>query len=176
MPNCENCFLEHDGSYGSGRFCNAKCARGFSTKNKREDINQRVSQTLQGRILTYTRIPTLQHAQNISISLTEHFAAQLKLWIEKWLIDPTLNPFYEGISRRLKRVLILLRGEKCEHCGWHERNPFTKRIPLQLHHIDGNDHNNRPENLELLCPNCHALTENWGARNHRIHPDDNPRR
>lgn len=30
---CEYCNNEHDGSYGTGRFCNEKCARGFSTKN-----------------------------------------------------------------------------------------------------------------------------------------------
>lgn len=30
---CENCGKEHDGSYGSGRFCSKKCARSYSTKN-----------------------------------------------------------------------------------------------------------------------------------------------
>ena len=30
---CEKCEQEHDGTYGSGRFCSSKCARGFSTKN-----------------------------------------------------------------------------------------------------------------------------------------------
>ena len=30
---CENCGKEHDGSYGSGRFCSKSCARSFSTKN-----------------------------------------------------------------------------------------------------------------------------------------------
>lgn len=28
---CEKCGSEHDGSYGSGRFCSIKCARSFST-------------------------------------------------------------------------------------------------------------------------------------------------
>jgi len=43
---CENCNQEHDGSYGSGRFCCQKCARSFSTKKKRKEINQKVSNTL----------------------------------------------------------------------------------------------------------------------------------
>ena len=30
---CENCGKEHNGSYGSGRFCSKECARAFSTKN-----------------------------------------------------------------------------------------------------------------------------------------------
>ena len=31
---CEQCGNEHDGSYGSGRFCSKKCARGFSGSNR----------------------------------------------------------------------------------------------------------------------------------------------
>lgn len=44
--NCEYCSVEHDGSYGSGRFCNPKCARGFATRSKRKEINEKVSKTL----------------------------------------------------------------------------------------------------------------------------------
>lgn len=34
---CENCDCEHDGSYGSGRFCSAKCARSFSTVHSNKE-------------------------------------------------------------------------------------------------------------------------------------------
>lgn len=44
--NCENCNNEHDGKYGSGRFCGSDCARGFSTKAKRQEINEKVSSKL----------------------------------------------------------------------------------------------------------------------------------
>lgn len=47
--NCENCNKEHDGEYGSGRFCSSKCARGFSTKSKRKEINEKVSNKLKGK-------------------------------------------------------------------------------------------------------------------------------
>lgn len=43
LKKCENCDNDHDGNYGSGRFCSSKCARGFSTKNKRSLINEKVS-------------------------------------------------------------------------------------------------------------------------------------
>ena len=43
MKACENCEVEIHQVYGSGRFCSSKCARGFSTKNKRKEINERVS-------------------------------------------------------------------------------------------------------------------------------------
>jgi len=47
---CENCKSQHDGKYGSGRFCTSKCARGFSTKEKRSLINNKVSEKLKGSI------------------------------------------------------------------------------------------------------------------------------
>lgn len=43
---CENCGCEHDGKYGSGRFCSVKCSRGFSTKAKRSLINDKVRKSL----------------------------------------------------------------------------------------------------------------------------------
>ena len=46
MKICENCGIEHKGEYGSGRFCDSKCARSFSTKVKRKEINKKVSETL----------------------------------------------------------------------------------------------------------------------------------
>ena len=54
---------------------------------------------------------------------------------------------------------------KCEKCGWGVENPYTHKIPLQIHHLDGNSLNNNEDNLQVLCPNCHTLTENFGSRN-----------
>jgi hypothetical protein len=47
--NCEYCESNHDGTYGTGRFCSSKCAKGFSSKEKRSSINEKVSSTLKGR-------------------------------------------------------------------------------------------------------------------------------
>ena len=59
---CENCGSDHDGSYGSGRFCGAICARGFSTKNKRIEINAKVSTKVSATLrhnglVNYTKKP-----------------------------------------------------------------------------------------------------------------------
>ena len=48
MKICENCNKEHNGSYGKGRFCSKTCAKSFSTKEKRLDINIKISQKLKG--------------------------------------------------------------------------------------------------------------------------------
>jgi YHS domain-containing protein len=50
MKQCENCEQPHNGIYGSGRFCNSKCARAFSTKNGRTEINKKISETLKLKV------------------------------------------------------------------------------------------------------------------------------
>jgi hypothetical protein len=63
---CENCNKEHDGIYGSGRFCSTKCARGFSTKNKRAEISQKVSIQLSGRKLSTEHIKNIEQGNNFN--------------------------------------------------------------------------------------------------------------
>lgn len=64
-----------------------------------------------------------------------------------------------------KKRLIQERGHQCEQCK--NINWLDKPIPLQLHHIDGNHYNNNLNNLQLLCPNCHALTDTYCGKNRR---------
>lgn len=65
--------------------------------------------------------------------------------------------------RRLRRFLIDDYGHKCWNCNLTEW--MTNPIPLELEHIDGNSGNNIPENLKMLCPNCHALTPTYKSKN-----------
>ena len=65
----------------------------------------------------------------------------------------------------IKTYLIETRGEQCEYCGWSERNPHTGKIPIELSHKNGDFTDNRIENLELICPNCHSLTESYKGAN-----------
>lgn len=45
---CELCSKQHDGEFGSGRFCSEYCARKFSTHKERKTINRKVSVKLRG--------------------------------------------------------------------------------------------------------------------------------
>ena len=69
-----------------------------------------------------------------------------------------------SIDEATKKYLIHKHGEKCMKCGWKEKNVHTDIVPIQLNHIDGNPENHDLENVELLCPNCHSLTEYFGRR------------
>jgi hypothetical protein len=65
----------------------------------------------------------------------------------------------------IRKYLIRKLGECCFRCGWNERHPKTGRVPVEVENIDGNWKNNRPDNLTLLCPNCHSLTDTYRALN-----------
>ena len=86
--------------------------------------------------------------------------------VKRWLneeIDGTRGK--TATSNWIKWYLIRERGEKCEECGWNETNPYTGNIPIELEHIDGDFTNNHIDNLKLLCPNCHSLTETYKGAN-----------
>ena len=52
---------------------------------------------------------------------------------------------------------------ECSNCGC-DGHWLNGVISLELHHINGINNDNRLENLTFLCPNCHALTENYGNK------------
>jgi hypothetical protein len=87
-------------------------------------------------------------------------------YIERWKNgEESGNVSRCGISNHIRRYLFEKYNSKCQRCGWGEVNSFTKLVPLQVHHIDGNCINNNEDNLQLLCPNCHSLTDTYGSLN-----------
>jgi len=67
-------------------------------------------------------------------------------------------------SYKLKKRLFEegLKERKCEKCSSTEW--LGKPMPLELDHINGDSTDNRIENLRILCPNCHALTETYRGK------------
>ena len=64
---------------------------------------------------------------------------------------------------RMIDAIVNLRGWECECC--HNKEWNGKKIPLEVHHIDGDSTNNELDNLQLLCLNCHAQTDNFRSSN-----------
>jgi len=81
-----------------------------------------------------------------------------------WNRGKITNPSFEYAGKgNHKGFLIAEKGHKCESCSLEEW--MGKPIALELDHIDGDNKNNVKENLRLLCPNCHSITDTWRGRN-----------
>jgi 5-methylcytosine-specific restriction endonuclease McrA len=97
-----------------------------------------------------------RHLQRLNVD-TSHWTGQ------GWNAGERLKDYKDYTrSRHVKIHLIKERGHRCECCNLSEW--LTEPIMIELHHIDGNRTNNDPSNLQLLCPNCHATTDNWRNR------------
>jgi len=105
-----------------------------------------------------------------------HFTGKVwskgKRWIKKTynLNDRLIenSTYSSGLpysSYRLKNRLIKegFKQKRCEICKLTEW--LGQPINLELHHINGVNNDNRLENLQILCPNCHSYTENYRGKN-----------
>lgn len=70
-----------------------------------------------------------------------------------------------GLSQRIKRYLFEKTNCSCEICGCNWVNPKSGKPIVEIHHKDGNAFNNAEDNLQVLCPNHHAMTETFKNNN-----------
>lgn len=98
----------------------------------------------------------IEYSGNMHRKNMPHYEQRLP--IQHFLNSPTAKSH----MLRLRLIEEGLKEAKCEVCGLEKWNGFP--IPLELHHIDGNHYNNSLENLQILCPNCHAQTSTYSCR------------
>ena len=154
---CENCKKEHDGSYGSGRFCSEKCARGFSTKAKRKEINKKVSKKLQKP----ENFNYCDCGVKLSHSNKSGFCISCKP------LAKSRSEIISNFRRKRKKDLVEYKGGRCEKCGY-DKSVWS----LHFHHLNSNEKefnlskNGNCRSLEkdkkevdkciLVCSNCHG--------------------
>ena len=187
---CERCDNEHDGSFGSGRFCNRACANAREIKYKdgictKCGNNVTIPVTF-GHMFDVVCEECKKKTQRIKkppkqciccgkeckknaqkyCSLGCKNEYEYLIYINKWKLgieDGCSGK--SGTSVHIRRYMFEKHNSTCQKCGWGVINEHTGKIPLTLHHVDGKHKNNKEGNLELICPNCHCLTENYGSRN-----------
>ena len=188
---CKHCGKPISWENRFGEFCSKSCAASFNNTGKElsNETKQKISETLQRKSPNFDGIiKPIQEKNKVKYTKEERYcivcgkllkSQQLKYcstncqredqyinYIERWKqgLENGLKGEYQ-ISNRIRRYLLNKHNCKCELCGWGERNPYTNTIPLEIHHKDGNYLNNSEDNLQVLCPNCHSLTETMKSHN-----------
>jgi hypothetical protein len=139
---CKKCDKEHDGSFGSGKFCSRACA---NSRVRSEETKNKISEG----ILKSEWWLSCSYSHN---SAPEKIEKQKQTWKQK-------RDYESAHIFTIKKWIKEERGNKCEECGVTEWN--GKRLPMEVDHIDGDTNNNDIKNLKVLCPNCHSQTPTW---------------
>ena len=79
------------------------------------------------------------------------------IYIAEWKRGLVSGGKSYNLSQYVRNYLIEEAKNKCSKCGWSGVNIHTGRTPLEIVHIDDDPFNHSPENLQVLCPNCHSL-------------------
>lgn len=102
---------------------------------------------------------------------TEHFDANDKYRKQAARIETPLSEIlvkdspYLGKNQQIKKKLLAANmiDDVCSLCGLgNEYNGLP--LVLQLDHINGDNRDNRIDNLRIVCPNCHTQTKTWGNK------------
>ena len=172
----EGCGQPHE---KLGKFCSRKCANSRGPRS--EETKQKI------RIKVKGRSSSLSDREVLKDRMKRYWAdvksgKRPRVCIRKRIYGPAKNqiPLEDILSGKtscasnydLKIRLIAagIKENKCERVGCAVgQNWLGKSIVCALHHTDGDRRNNKLVNLEMLCPNCHSQTGNFGWKNSSKH-------
>ena len=156
MKKCLNENCTNTVKTKRNKYCSSSCAAKVNNKGKRRHGNP-LKKLICEQCLKEFEVPFSRKNKYCSIKCNGMSLMQKT-------IKEIDEGIYKGNSRDvLKKYLISKFGHKCFICKNSEW--MGQKIPLELDHIDGNASNHNVENLQIVCPNCHALTPTWKGKN-----------
>ncbi len=164
MYVCEICGKEFDNfsKYGGHKSGHSRLG-----KKRKDEYGKRIRPVVYGSICMNCGGEVRTGNKYCSKSCQNEY--EQKEWEKKWLSGEisgySEKDHWGNVPDRIRKYLFHKFDSRCSVCGWGEVNPYTGRVPLEVEHIDGDYKNNRPENVTLLCPNCHSLTKSYRGAN-----------
>lgn len=169
--------------YGRGDYCCELCARKASHLNMSEESRKSYEEGIRKGLETQKKMREEGLIHNSFGNLTDEQRKKgheksiesrsrnsknnRKEWLEK-VLSNELQAWQGGFSK-LKWALIEFgyKEYKCDCCGLSEW--YGQPIPLEVHHVDGDSHNNDINNIKFLCRICHTKTPDysWKSYNKR---------
>jgi len=152
------------------RLCLAKSTVGYHARALGHPVDARFA-----RRYDWPQVQMYHDAGHSARECMAHFGFSAETWHSArrrgdLITRPAAMPLEELLAAsrnrcHLKRRLIRLglKEERCERCGLERWCDMP--ISMALHHVNGVGSDNRLENLQLLCPNCHSQTDNFAGRN-----------
>ena len=107
---------------------------------------------------------------NLTLSQIKKPTNNIQKPLEKVLVRGGINNTHKLKLRLIKEGLLKNECAGCAINTWTSKITSGETRPLSLHldHIDGDNTNNTLENLRVLCPNCHAQTSTYCAKNRKV--------
>jgi len=162
--NCKKCGKTFEPSKGLLNYCSMSCR---NSREHSDEVKEKIRQSVKegiasGQIPSYQdRVHRMSSQQRMTFfkRLREIGKDARERAINSSLKVPTESLSYD----RLRRRILHEQNYKCNICDISDW--LGKPISLELEHKDGNNRNNKRENLEVLCPNCHSQTPTFRGRN-----------
>lgn len=109
----------------------------------------------------------LKGKQKIFCSISCFKADQYIKFIERWKAgnEKGYIGLNKTLSKHIRKYMLKKENYTCQICGWDKKHPIDGLPLVEIHHIDGNCENTLESNLQVLCPNCHSMTNTFRRRN-----------
>lgn len=158
--SCYICGVEFESNNSQSRYCSVECRVTESNNRKRKTYTeQREKVNREICVCGGKKGNQAQFCQSCRLRMIKEDR------ISEWLSGEWSGGSEAGLSKTIRAYLLEQSNYECSKCKFNTPHPDDNKTILEINHINGDGTDHSKENLEVVCPNCHALTSNYRARN-----------